>query len=171
MSEEKNLKKESAKEPKKEEGAVKKSQKKDSKKLAAIRIRGKVNLTYGLKKTFANINLFRQNWCVILDNTPNNIGMLKKLKDYITYGEIDAETEEHLYKEKGEEYKGRVSDSKNKIQYKKFNEYKGKKFKKYFRLNPPKGGFERKGIKAPFNNGGALGYRKEKISELIQKMI
>ena len=42
---------------------------------------------------------------------------------------------------------------------------------KPFRLNPPRGGFERKGIKVSFNSGGALGYRGEKINSLIKKML
>ena len=50
-----------------------------------------------------------------------------------------------------------------------FKEVKG--LKPFFRLKPPEGGFERKGIKNPFSIGGALGYRKEKINQLIKKMI
>ena len=43
--------------------------------------------------------------------------------------------------------------------------------KPVFRLRPPKKGYERVGIKKPFSVGGALGYRKEKINELLEKMI
>lgn len=43
--------------------------------------------------------------------------------------------------------------------------------KLFFKLTPPKGGFERKGTKRPFSLGGALGYRKEKINDLIKKML
>jgi large subunit ribosomal protein L30 len=32
-------------------------------------------------------------------------------------------------------------------------------------------GFERGGIKKPFSMGGSLGYRKNKINELIRRMI
>lgn len=39
------------------------------------------------------------------------------------------------------------------------------------RLQPPRGGFERKGTKKPFIKGGALGDRKDKINDLIQKMM
>ena len=34
-----------------------------------------------------------------------------------------------------------------------------------------KGGFERKGTKMPFHLGGALGNRKEKINDLIRRML
>jgi len=41
----------------------------------------------------------------------------------------------------------------------------------FFRLKPPIKGFENKGIKQPFSKGGALGYRKDKINDLIMNMI
>ena len=43
--------------------------------------------------------------------------------------------------------------------------------KTFFKLCPPKGGFETKGIKQPYSLGGVLGYRKDKINELILKML
>ena len=43
--------------------------------------------------------------------------------------------------------------------------------KTYFRLTPPKGGFEREGIKTQFSLGGALGYRKDNINNLLRRMI
>ena len=170
MSEEKIIEKEAVKDIKKEP-IKEKTPTKSATKLAAIRVRGKINLTHGIIKTFENLNLYKQNWCIVLDNTPVNAGMLRKLKDYITFGEIDDAAVDMLNEKKGEEYTARLSDSKNKINHKKYREYKGKKYKKYFRLNPPKGGFERKGIKNTFISGGVLGNRKEKIIELIQKMI
>ena len=40
-----------------------------------------------------------------------------------------------------------------------------------FALSPPRGGFERKGIKASFSDKGALGYRADKINDLLKKMM
>lgn len=144
---------------------------KSAKKLVAIRIRGKINLNHAIITTLQNLNLHKQNWCVIIENTKSNMGMLNKVKDFITYGEIEDSIVDKLYKQKGELYIGRITDSKNKIKYKRYSEYNGKKYKKYFRLNPPKGGFEKKGIKIPFKKGGVLGYRADKIIDLINKMI
>ena len=45
------------------------------------------------------------------------------------------------------------------------------KLKPFFRLHPPKGGFEKAGIKKPFTVKGALGYRGDKINDLIKKML
>ena len=59
---------------------------------------------------------------------------------------------------------------------KKFMEFKAELkdvpgLKTFFKLSPPRRGFERKGIKIPFSMGGALGYRKNKINDLIQRMV
>jgi len=84
------------------------------------------------------------------------MGMIKKAENYITWGEIDDDTLAML-KEKREE----ITMNKQ-----------GKKIaKSFFRLNPPRKGFGRKGIKMPFNSGGALGYRGDKINDLIRRMI
>ena len=53
----------------------------------------------------------------------------------------------------------------------KLRDFEEKGIKPFFRLHPPVGGFERKGIKVPFAQGGVLGYRKGKINDLIKKMI
>ena len=72
---------------------------------------------------------------------------------------------------KGELYKSRLQDKKQKISYKKYFVHNGKKYKRYFRLSPPKKGYGRNGIKQPFSKNGALGDRKEKISELLERMM
>ncbi len=121
--------------------------KKDCKKIAIVRVRGSVKVKRETKDTLHMLNLYKQNNCVILDASPSSIGMLKKVQGFVTWGEIDDQTLK-LLKEK-----------------------RGKKDSKIFRLHPPRKGFKRKGIKLPFNKGGALGYREEKINELIKKMI
>ena len=149
-----------------EEKPIEKSKPKN---FAVIRIRGITGIEKGIKDTLNMLCLYHNNYCVVLNN--NMLGMIKKAKDYVTWGEIDDETYKLLVEKRGEEYKGRLTDSKKKINYKKFIVVNNKKYKKYFRLNPPRGGFERKGIKVPFTKSGALGYRKEKINDLIKKMV
>lgn len=126
------------------------------KKIAVIRVRGKNRTNEKVNDTLDMLRLYRNNYCVLIDDTPDMMGMLKKTKDYITWGEIDAETEK-LLREKKEE---KIVDSEGK-----------ESAKKFFRLNPPKGGFERKGIKFQYKVGGVVGYRGDKINELIKKMI
>ena len=140
-------------------------------KIAAIRIRGLNEIRTKVEDTLKLLRLYKKNYCCVLPNNPVYSGMLKKAKDYITWGEIDDETFNLLVSKRGEEFKGRESDSKEKINYNEFFVFNDKKFKKYFRLNPPRKGFGRKGIKHSFKEGGALGYRGEKINELIKRMI
>ncbi len=141
-------------------------------KIAVILVRGRIDLTQKMLSTLDMLRLFRKNYCVVVDDTPVMRGMVKKVKDYVTYGNIDEETYKMMIEKRGEEYKGRLKDAKGKIQYKrKYIEIDGKKYKPYFRLSPPKKGFGRKGIKVPFGLSGALGDRKEKINDLIQRML
>ncbi len=121
-------------------------------KLAVILIRGLVRIQTTVKDTLKMLNIERKHVCVVIEDTPSARGMINKCKDYVTWGEIDSATEKILTEKRG---------------------VKGKdgKLKKYFRLSPPRGGFERKGIKKDFTVSGALGYRGNKINDLIKKMI
>ncbi len=155
------------------------------KRLAIIRIHGKKGLKKGIKDTFNMIRLYKKNTCVIIINSPYYIGMIKKINEYVTWGEIDEATFSLLLSKRGklarkkaitEEY---VKEKLNMPMYefvKKFitanielKDLPGLKL--FFKLSPPKGGFENGGIKKQFANGGALGYRKEKINDLLKRMI
>ena len=140
-------------------------------KIAAVRVRGLAGINRGINDTMDMLKLFRKNFCVVLENAPSNVGMLKKAKDYITYGEMDDETYKLLIEKRSIPYKGPETDSSGKIKYNKFNLVDGKKIKKYFKLNSPKKGYGRKGVKKTFKQGGALGYRGDKINDLLRRMI
>jgi large subunit ribosomal protein L30 len=133
--------------------------------VVAIRIRGTEGVRYDIKKTLDMLRLSVKHFCTIIRNTPSNIGMLQKAKDYITWGVANQETLKLLYEKRGIQYKG---DGDKKNQYITVG---NRKLKPFFRLHPPRGGFERKGIKQPFSAGGVLGDRKEKINDLIMRMI
>ncbi len=118
--------------------------------LAIIRIRGEMHITKPIKDTMDMLRLRKKHTCVVLEDTPIVKGMLRKAKDYITWGEVNEESLKLLNAKRARE----VQDG-----------------KVIYHLAPPKGGFERKGIKTSFANKGALGYRGEKINALIHKMI
>lgn len=139
-------------------------------KMAVVLVRGTVKMTKKIKDTLQLLRLTRKNHCVVVEKNAVNLGMTKKVRDFVTYGEIDEKTYQELFEKRGQEYKGRLTDAKKKYSYKTI-EYKGKKYKPYFCLNPPRKGFGRKGIKYPFNVGGALGYRGEKMNDLVMRMI
>ena len=140
-------------------------------KLAAIRIRGVTGIRGKVEDTLRMLRLYKKNYCCVLPNNPIYAGMLNKIKDYITWGDIDDDVFDMLVDKRGEEFKGRETDSMKKIKYNDFVVIKNKKIKKYFRLNAPRKGFGRKGIKHAYQVGGALGYRGNAINDLIKRMI
>jgi len=144
---------------------------KNTNQFAAVRVRGLTGVKTNIKDTMNMLRLYKNNYCCVFPNNPIYLGMLKRAKDYITWGEIDDETFKMLAEKRGEEYQGPEADSKGKIKYNDFVVLNNKKFRKYFRLNAPRKGFGRKGIKYSFQQGGALGYRGEKINDLIKRMI
>jgi len=156
-----------------------------SKVIAVIRVRGKTGVNRKINDTLDMMRLYRQNGCVVVPNTPAYRGMLHKAKDYITWGEIDKETFLVLLGKRGKVVGGKpLTDEylKNNIKMdmktfveEVFSEKANLKsvpgVKPYFKLSPPIKGFERGGIKRPFAMGGVLGYRKDKINDLIRRMI
>ena len=93
--------------------------------LAVVRVRGIINLNHNQKKTFETLNLHNKNWCVVLKDTPSNRGMILKIKDYITYGEINQTFFEELIKKKGLLFKA-SQESKSK----KYLEHNQKKYQR-----------------------------------------
>ena len=138
--------------------------------LAVIQLRGFGHTPGKIVDTLRMLNLERKNHCVIVEDTPSNRGMLRKVKDYITWGEITDDVFKELVLKRGKEYKHHHQDSKKLYHYASL-QVDGKHYRKYFALNPPRKGFERKGIKVAFAAGGALGYRKDKINHLFKKII
>ncbi len=139
-------------------------------KVAIVLVRGLVNVNQGVKDNLTMLHLTRKNNCVVVEDSAVMRGMIKKSKDYITWGEISEETFSLLLEKKGEEFKSRLQDAKKKYSYS-FLEVAGKMYKPYFRLNPPRKGFGRKGIKMPFKLGGALGNREDKMNDLVVRML
>ena len=131
------------------------------------------------------LRLYNKNHLVIIDKNETNIGMLKRIKDFVTWGEISEETFRELLNKRGrlpgnmlltEQYLKEKTNMSNDEFTKEFFSKKIQLkqvpgLKTFFRLKPPIGGFESQGIKTPFSMGGSLGYRGEKINILIKKML
>ncbi|MBS3166980.1 50S ribosomal protein L30 [Candidatus Woesearchaeota archaeon] len=154
-------------------------------KLVVIRIRGDLGVRKPVVDTMKMLRLYNKNYAVILDSTPSIVNMLINAKDYITWGELDKEAL-HLLLEKRARLPGnkQVTDSyvkeKLKISLKEFSdkifENKAKLsdlpgMRLFFRLKPPVKGFEKGGIKKPFAQGGVLGYRTNKVNDLLKRML
>jgi large subunit ribosomal protein L30 len=148
---------------------------------AAVLVRSLVGAPQPIIDTLKMLNLTRKNHCSLVKK--ENEGMLKKVEAYITYGEIDEETLKKLILKRG-----RLLGDKR-VDEKYFEKFGGldivvkelldgkKKLKDFglkpvFRLHPPRKGFERKGIKRFYREGGALGYRpKEAMIDLLNRMM
>jgi len=61
-------------------------------KIAAIRLRGTVGKPVNINRTLELLHLHRKNYCSIYDDNPSTRGMLKLVKDYVTYGEVKDDT-------------------------------------------------------------------------------
>lgn len=79
------------KEAPKEAKEAKKSEE-HSKKMAVILVRGLINTHRWIRETLIMLNLKRANNCVVINANKSNMGMIKKVKDFVTYGEIDEPT-------------------------------------------------------------------------------
>lgn len=153
-------------------------------KLAAVRVRGGVNVRREVLETMRMLGLTRVNHCVLMDDVPSYRGMLRKAKDMLTWGEIKRETLEQLLRRRGRLVGDeRLTDGvvESITPFSSIAEFAEALFegrtglgalpglKKVFRLHPPKKGY--KSTKRPFGDLGDLGYRGEGINELILRMI
>ncbi|MBN2250922.1 MAG: 50S ribosomal protein L30 [Candidatus Altiarchaeota archaeon] len=177
---EKQVKRSKARKPEKDRGLEK-----EKKRLVLVRVRGKTHVRKGIEDTLKHLNLNRVNSCVVIDNRKQYVGMINKVNDYVTWGEISADTFKKLLKGRGTVNGGKLNDAyvKEKTSYGSLAEF-SEAFMKFetgldtipeikpvFRLSPPLGGHERGGIKKPIAKGGVLGYRGKDINKLIIKMI
>lgn len=150
---------------------------------AVIRIRGTVEISKKIKDTLKMLRLERVNNCVILEENPSFKGMLQKVKDFITWGEVEKDILVKMFKKrlrlKG---KKRIDEKvlKEVTGFNSFEEFvdalaEGRvKLRDYekidpvFRLTPPSKGF--KSVKEYWPKGD-LGYRGKEINELLERMI
>ena len=68
---------------------------------AVVQVRGVVNTRQDIKDTLKMLRLHHINHCVLVADTPENLGMIRKVKDYVAYGEVDAVTIETLLRTRG----------------------------------------------------------------------
>ncbi|MEM4719648.1 MAG: 50S ribosomal protein L30 [Candidatus Pacearchaeota archaeon] len=144
-------------------------------KIAVIRIRGLVNVRKKIRDTLNLLRLRKKFSCVLVDDTPEIMGMLKKVQNYVAYGKIDEETLKMLILKRGKKPGNKKID----IAGKKLDDFskdflQGKKklqdlrLKPFFRLHPPRKGFK-KSIKLLYPKG-VLGHNPG-INELIKRML
>jgi len=157
---------------------------KERKCICVVRVRGTISASRDVRETLKMFRLTRNNYAVLIDNRPSFIGMLKAAQNFITWGEASKEIVHMLITKKGrlvgnkkltEEYAQTAGfKSLTELAEAIFNcrvEYlKLPNVQPVFKLHPPTKGFKGK-IKKSYGAGGELGYRGEKINELIKRMV
>lgn len=137
-----------------------------------IRLKGRVGVNKEIEDTLAMLRLHRKMHAVLLNDKDSVKGMIQKVKDYVTWGEISDEMLRKMILKRGRKAGNKKLEEKDVDII--FDEIKNRAPKEWsikpvFRLTPPSKGF-RKGIKHQYPNG-ELGYRGEKINELVKRMI
>jgi len=141
-----------------------------------IRISGLVEIPEKINEALFRTRLRRKYSAVLMLPTRENLLMLKRLRNTIAYGVIDPKTLQLLI-----EKRMQLIDKKKKINSESVvneilaQEKKGKLnlqslgIKPFFRLHPPRGGIDSK-VHFPVKKG-VLGDNKEKINDLVRRML
>jgi len=149
----------------------------------AVRIRGTVSAKIEARETLKMLHLTRNNYAVLIDNRPPFLGMLRAAHNYISWGEASKEAVSLLIAKRArlagnkkltEEYLQRIGHKSaaglsEAIHSCKVEYWKLPNVQPVFKLHPPSKGFKGS-TKKGYGSGGELGYRGEKINELIQRM-
>ena len=157
---------------------------KGSKCLAVVRVRGTVNVRREIEDTLKMLHLTRNCHATLIDDRPSYLGMLQKVQNHVTWGEVSKEIITLLLKKRGslvgggkitDEYAKKIGfesvDDLAEAIYNlqvEFNKLPG--IKPVFRLHPPRKGYKGS-IKKSYKSGGVTGYRGEAINDLLEKMI
>jgi len=137
-----------------------------------IRIVGLTGINEEIENTLYRLRLRRKYACVLLPETAEILGMVKKLENFSAYGKADKEMLKELIIKRGRS----PGDKAIKVDAGKIVDelMSGKKkledfgIKPFFRLSPPKGGLKSSKKHYP---KGVLGNHNDKINDLLRRML
>ncbi|MEN3056293.1 MAG: 50S ribosomal protein L30 [Candidatus Methanosuratincola petrocarbonis] len=146
-----------------------------------IRLRGEMGIAPEILDTLSRMNLPSKFSATLVSDTPSNIGMLNKVADYVTWGEIDQPSLVELLKKRGRlPGDRRLSEEVLKElslgTFEELAEMMLKEgsvippIKRTFRLTPASGGLNGH-ISRHLLSFGVLGYRGAAIADMLSKMI
>jgi large subunit ribosomal protein L30 len=152
--------------------------------LAVIRVRGSSGVFREIKETLKMLHLTRNCHATLIDDRPSYLGMLRRVQNQVTWGEVSKDSTVQLLRERGklvgnkritEEYLKEIGykslDDLAEAVHKTEVEFtRLPNVKPVFRLHPPKKGFKGK-VKKSYAAGGVTGHRGEAINNLIKRMI
>ncbi len=148
-----------------------------------VRMSGQINVPYWAKTTLELLKLDKKFRATIIPAKDNTLGMLDRIKHYISWQEVSADIAKELFNKKGRKagYKKISNEDLTQLGFKSIDELassisegkismnKIKPIKPWFALAPPKRGFKRSTRKT-YGEGGVLGKNKDLI-ELVRSMI
>lgn len=154
--------------------------------LIAIRIDGMPGVKPPQESTLNALRMKTRFSAVLLRDNPATRGMLRRVKDHVTWGDANKEDLKLLLSNRADTEDGLGIDAKfvkEKTKFASLSEllsevYSGEfaieklwqaGIKPVFRLHPPRGGF-RRSSKRPFADSGELGYREDGLHDLLTKM-
>ncbi|TAJ45253.1 50S ribosomal protein L30 [Methanofollis fontis] len=150
---------------------------------AVVQVRGVVNTRRDIKDTLKMLRLHHINHCVLIPDTPAYLGMIRKVKDYVAYGEVDERIVATVLATRGRLTGNiRLTDEyvRENSQYSGIEEFASALcrsearfedipgLKPVLRLHPPRKGYRT--IKRTVQQGGALGNYGEEINDLLYRM-
>ena len=148
-----------------------------------VRIKGQVDVPHWAKTTLKLLKLEKKYRATIIPAKDNTLGMLNKVKHYISWHEVDTTLAKELLDKKGRKsgYKKITQEVLDEIGYKTTDELaaslaegktsltKLKPLKPWFALSPPRHGFK-KSTKKLYGQKGVLGQNKE-LPTLVRNMM
>jgi len=147
-----------------------------------VRIRGTVNIPHWANLTLNSLKLDKRFRATLLPETDQTIGMLRKIKDVVTWTKADDNIIAELLSKRGR--KSGFEQITDKDIPKEYENIEGlskalandqvilsklENVKPWFALNPPKGGFKRK-TKTQASQKGILG-KNDDLIEIVKRMI
>jgi len=152
--------------------------------LAVVRVRGVVGVSPEMKKTLGILRLNRNCHITLVDSRPSFLGMLKKVRHLVAWGEVTKENILLLLSKRGKLVGNKKLDEEyaQKVGYKTLEELAEAvcklkvdfrhlpDIKPVFRAHPPKKGYKGK-IKKSYAAGGVTGYRGKAINKLVENMV
>lgn len=137
--------------------------------IAIIRIKGLVEIPESIQENLIRINLRRKYNLILMNETEDNLRLLKKIRDYVAYGKINKEVLTELIEKRAVSFKNKKIDANRIAEEVENKNMEDLGIRPFFSLHPPRGGINTKSH-FPIKKG-VLGDNKEKINELIRRML
>lgn len=141
--------------------------------IVIIRITGLIGMKQNAEETLNRLKLRKKYSCVVINEKPEIMGMLEKIRNFAAFGKIDEKMLAEIIKARGKKIgdaKAKISDADAQKIAKEImagKEMEKLGLKPWFSLHPARGGINTK----KHYPRGVLGNHGDKINELIERML